>query len=365
MDATLSRLCPVRSAKRAGWFESATVDTNIITYKKSREFQTDVFAQTLSRKLENISEGKSLAPKNSITMNAKGDSFIILSATEKAILDKMTSFGKPLKDWDISMNRGISTGFNEAFIIDGATKDLLIGEDSKSEDIIKPILRGRDIKRYSYEFADKWLIFIPWHFPLHKDDSIQGSSEKAEKEFEKEFPAIYKHLLQYKKQLSNRNKAETGIRYEWYALQRCAATYLEDFEKLKICWKEMGSEPAFIYDINNYYINDTCRVMVGEHLLFLLGFFHSKAGDYCFKKFFAGGGLGNTGFRYKSEFMYDLPIPTPNQKDEREITALVDTILYKKSHNLDTSKEEAKIDIIVYNMYNLTQEEIALIEGKI
>jgi hypothetical protein len=70
-------------------------------------------------------------------------------------------------------------------------------------------LRGRDIKKNSYEFADLWLLFIPWHFPLHNDSSVQGSSEKAEQEFKKQYPAVYDHLLQYKKQLSNRNKAET------------------------------------------------------------------------------------------------------------------------------------------------------------
>lgn len=91
----------------------------------------------------------------------------------------------------------------------------------------RPILRGRDIKRYSYDFADKWLIFVPWHFPLHKDTNITGASKKAEAEFEKQYPAIYNRLLSYKPILEKRNKAETGIRYEWYALQRCAATYMD------------------------------------------------------------------------------------------------------------------------------------------
>lgn len=87
-------------------------------------------------------------------------------------------------------------------------------------------MRGRDIKRYSYEFADLYLLYIPWHFPLHKNSNISGSSLEAEEAFENQYPAIYRHLLKFKKQLSNRNKAETGIRYEWYALQRWGANYM-------------------------------------------------------------------------------------------------------------------------------------------
>ena len=228
-----------------GRFESATVDTSIILYGKNTSHKQDyIKALTYKDSLD------CLANLDESSFNSKiypsKDAWIILSDIEASILKKMNTVGTPLKDWDISINRGVLTGFNEAFIIDGATKEALIKEDKKSAEIIKPILRGRDIKRYSYEFADMWLIFIPWHFSLHKDDSIQGSSEKAEKAFQKEYSAIYNHLLKYKKQLSNRNKAETGIRYEWYALQRCAATYYEDFEKPKIVWQRITDKNKFI-----------------------------------------------------------------------------------------------------------------------
>lgn len=165
--------------------------------------------------------------QNSILQNFTKNSWCILNPIEQSIKDKIEKIGVPLKDWDIKIYRGILTGCNEAFIIDGATKDALIAQDPKSAEIIRPILRGRDIKRYSYEFADKWLIYVPWHFPLHKDTSITGASKEAEHEFEKQYPAIYNRLLSYKPILEKRNKAETGIRYEWYALQRCAATYMD------------------------------------------------------------------------------------------------------------------------------------------
>jgi len=154
-----------------------------------------------------------------------------------SIKTKIESVGTPLRDWGLSINRGILTGFNEAFIISTEKKDELIAEDPKSAEIIRPILRGRDIKRYNYTFADLWLIFVPWHFPLQDDESIKGVSDKAESLFQKQYPAIYKHLLSYKDALSKRNKAETGIRYEWYALQRWGAKYWNDFYEQSIAWK--------------------------------------------------------------------------------------------------------------------------------
>ena len=162
------------------------------------------------------------------------ESWIVLTEIEQRIKSKIESKGTPLKDWDINIYRGILTGYNEAFIIDGKKKEELIAEDPKSVEIIRPILRGRDIQKYTYKFADLYLLFIPWHFPLHQNKEIKGSSDLAENEFKKQFPAIYNHLLQFKKQLSNRNRAETGIRYEWYALQRWGSNYFEDFAKSKI-----------------------------------------------------------------------------------------------------------------------------------
>ena len=110
--------------------------------------------------------------------------------------------------------------------VETALHALLLNEIAE---LIRPILRGKDIKRYGYEWADLWLIYIPWHFPYHFDASIQGASDKAEKAFKKQYPAVYSHMLQYKEPLSKRNKAETGIRYEWYAMQRWGAKYWEDF----------------------------------------------------------------------------------------------------------------------------------------
>ncbi|MGJ1345398.1 TaqI-like C-terminal specificity domain-containing protein, partial [Sphingobacterium spiritivorum] len=122
---------------------------------------------------------------------------------------------------------------------------------------MRPLLRGRDIKRYSHEFADLYLLFIPWHFPLHSDPNIKGASLEAEKEFENQYPAIYGHLLKYKEELSNRNKAETGIRYEWYALQRWGANYWEDFSKQKIMYSDIAERLSFCLVNDGSFCNNT------------------------------------------------------------------------------------------------------------
>ena len=170
------------------------------------------------------------------------DSWVILSEIEQSIKNKIEAIGTPLKDWDIQINYGIKTGFNDAFIISTEKRDEILAncktdeERQRTADLIRPILRGRDIKRYGYDWANLWLIYVPWHFPLHKDPSIQGASLEAEQAFEEQYPAVYQHLLQYKQQLSARNKAETGIRYEWYAMQRWGANYSDDFSMPKIIY---------------------------------------------------------------------------------------------------------------------------------
>ncbi|MCL1932734.1 MAG: hypothetical protein FWF53_02825, partial [Candidatus Azobacteroides sp.] len=194
--------------------------------------------------------------QNASVCNFSSESWVVLSPIEQSIKAKVEAVGTPLKDWDIHINYGIKTGFNDAFIISGEKRKELIEQDPKSAEIIRPILRGRDIKRYGYDFADLYLLFIPWHFPLHNDSSITGASEKAEQAFRVQYPAIYNHLLKYKKELSNRNKAETGIRYEWYALQRWGANYWEDFSKQKIIWKRVGSILRFCFDNEKHFVLD-------------------------------------------------------------------------------------------------------------
>ena len=227
------------------------------------------------------------------------NSWVILSPIEQSIRRKIESIGTPLKDWDINIYRGVLTGYNDAFIISTEKRDEILancqteGERQKTAELIRPILRGRDIKRYGYDWAGQWLIYIPWHFPYQFDESITGASEKAEKAFKEQYPAVYNHMLEYKEPLSKRNKAETGIRYEWYAMQRWGAKYWEDFSKPKIVWGEISDKSKFAFDFFGEYIPEaTSFYMKGECIEYLLSALNSSVSEWLFSKVGTTTGVG-------------------------------------------------------------------------
>ncbi len=211
-------------------------------------------------------------------------------------------------------------------------------------------MRGRDIKRYGYDWAGLYLIYIPWHFPLHKDPSIQGASEKAEQAFEKQYPAIYQHLSQYKKQLSARNKAETGIRYEWYAMQRWGANYSDDFNKPKIVYPNMTKYMPFVYDVKQLVTNQKCFIITGKYTAFLTAFFNSSLFKYCFRDSFPEL---QGGTRELSKIFFDkIPVIEVDNDTEDKFKTLVDDI--QKEYTIEKA---IKIDNILFDMYKLSDNE--------
>ena len=282
------------------------------------------------------------------------DSWVILSPIEQSIKRKIEAVGTPLKDWDIQINYGIKTGYNDAFIIDTAKRDGILAncqsedERRRTAELIRPILRGRDIKRYGYNWANLWLIYIPWHFPYQFDESIKGASDKAEEAFKEQYPAVYNHMLQYKEPLSKRNKAETGIRYEWYAMQRWGAKYWEDFSKPKIVWGNLNLKPSYAIVEDNSFINAPSPMIVPASR-YLLAILNSKLADYFIRQL---GVTRNGGyFEYKPMFIEQLPVPQ----------CLDDSILKEIDTNV-AIKNEKIIDTIVYSLYGLNDKEIQYIE---
>ncbi|MFP6182935.1 Eco57I restriction-modification methylase domain-containing protein [Helicobacter pylori] len=355
-------------------FESAAVDTSIMSFIKQtppKESDFKYYEPT-----PNDKDDLKSTPFLSMKQNALStESFIFANATLLDLRDKMESVGTPLKDWDIQINYGIKTGANEAFIIPTEKRDAILNacktqeERERTERLIKPILRGKDIKRYSYEWAGEWIIFIPWHFP---NTDSQKSMEKNEQDFSIHYPIIYAHLLSHKDKLLKRNKDETGKRYEWYCLQRWAANYLQDFEKEKIVYGEIVQEPRFYLDngeceLGYFYAEATSFILTGEHLRYLLGMLHSKLITFAFKTFYAGGGLGESGYRYKKAFIERLPIPQITEKNQELADKITDgakqiLALKEKDPKANTQGLEKEIDALVYQLYNLTDEEIKIIE---
>jgi hypothetical protein len=187
-------------------FDAATVDTNILMFTKDKNQQKTQACIVKEGSINNLSVF--VRQHGNLSEFNTADSWVILSDIERRIKEKIERIGTPLKDWDIQINYGIKTGFNDAFIIDGAKRKELIEEDSKSDEIIRPILRGRDIKRYGYEFADLWLI-----------NTHNGIKEKGIKPINIDlYPAIKKHLDKYYPELKKRlDKGETS-----YNLRNCA-----------------------------------------------------------------------------------------------------------------------------------------------
>ncbi|MCD4678563.1 MAG: N-6 DNA methylase [Desulfobacula sp.] len=337
-------------------FESATVDTNILIFGKNRLKQfkkaNPLHACTIGKNFTEQTEIEKYLEENGVTLeNLTQDSWIISNKEEFAIKKRIEEIGTPLKDWDVSIYRGVLTGFNEAFIISGTKKDELIAKDPRSAEIIKPILRGRDIKRYTAEFADLWIIFIPWHFPLHNIPKISGNSEKAEKRFKKEYPAIYAHLTQYKGNLSKRNKAETGIRYEWYALQRCAASYYQEFEKEKIVWKRIGSIMRFSYSVINELCLDSTCLLTGNKIKYLTALLNSSL---CLYELFKTSPKTGTGDQIISvQALEPIHVYHPSQNQQLPFEILVSCILFAKENGMESESDriESIIDLMVFDLY--------------
>ncbi|UOS63666.1 class I SAM-dependent DNA methyltransferase [Helicobacter pylori] len=345
-------------------FESATVDTSIISFIRQeppKESRFKYYEPTPDDK-NDLKSTRSLPMKqNALSI----ESFIFANTTLLDLRDKMESVGTPLKDWDIQIYRGILTGANEAFIIPTEKREEILNacktqeERKRTETLIKPILRGKDIKRYSYEWADLWVI------NTHNGYTSNLKFKIPPIDIEK-YPALKSHLDSHWDTIATRSdQGDTP-----YHLRNCA--YLEDFEKEKIVYGEIVQEPRFYLDngeceLGYFYAEATSFILTGEHLCYLLGMLHSKLITFAFKTFYAGGGLGESGYRYKKAFIERLPIPkiTPqNQKLAHKITDGAEAILEAKEKDpkANTQELEKEIDALVYQLYNLTDEEIKIIE---
>ncbi|MGN8441647.1 DUF7149 domain-containing protein [Helicobacter pylori] len=351
-------------------FESAAVDTSIISFIKqtpSKENSFNYYEPT-----PNDKDDLKSTPYLSMKQNALStESFIFANATLLDLRDKIESVGTPLKDWDIQIYRGILTGANEAFIIPTEKRDEILkncddlqkdergmSERERTIELIKPILRGKDIKRYSYEWADLWVI--------NTHNGYTSFSHKIPPIDIEKYPAIKAHLDSHWDKISKRDDQGNTP----YHLRNCA--YIEEFEKEKIVYGEIVQEPRFYLDngecgLGYFYAEATSFILTGEHLRYLLGMLHSKLITFAFKTFYAGGGLGESGYRYKKAFIERLPIPqitTKNQELAHKITDCAERILKSKEKDpkANTQGLEKEIDALVYQLYHLTDEEIKTIE---
>lgn len=333
-------------------FEEATTYPCILSISKSEPKK--VFEAVNVETLEFPNGLKNYVQDNG--MSVLGDElpeqgWTLASAENQKLLAKLKSKGVPLSEYvDGKVFYGIKTGFNEAFVIDEETKNVLIAGDPKSAEIIKPFLAGRDIKRYQQPIATKYLIFTRRGIEI------------------KNYPLVLKHLTKYRTQLEPKPKDFKGAKwpgrkpgsYKWYEIQD-AVDYYEEFEREKIVYPNICKQPEFTYDIIGTYTNQKCFIIT-QFDKSLLGVLNSSLTFFLFKAVLPK----LRGDFYEPSYLYFKDFPILND-DSGQIESKINQILSLKKENpeADTSKLEAEIDQMVYELYGLTKEEIKIVEESV
>ena len=315
-------------------FDNATVDTNILIFGKGKnEYQTRCAVTDKLNKdsLKNLSD---FVQQQSVECRFESfDSWVILSPIEQSIKRKIESVGTPLKDWDIQINYGIKTGFNDAFIISTEKRNEILDncsseeERTKTAELIRPILRGRDIKRYGYDWANLWII--------NTHNGIKGVKPRIDIN---EYPAVKAHLDQYWDKISKRaDKGDTP-----YNLRNCA--YLDLFFQPKICWKAVGRNLAFsIVESGTFLTAPASFISAGIYNEYILAFLCSNVGTYFIYKNSDTTGAGDIMLNIQSLIKFPIPL---NQ-----------TISIGESINV--------VNQSIYQAYGFTSDEISYIESSI
>jgi adenine-specific DNA-methyltransferase len=347
---------------KAKIFEAATVFVNILMFENAvnkKELKACQLQEDF--KVENNDLGEYFDSHCSILNNLTESVWKIGEEEIELINNEIEKNGTPLKDWKgLEFYRGITTGLNGAFHISKKERQDFVNEDSKNAEIIKPLLRGKDIKKYCYEFNETYTLFIPWHFPLQDNPNINSASDKAELAFKNDYPAVYKHLSKFKTELSDRNKDETGIRYEWYAMQRYGANYWQEFEKEKIVWIEISDKANYSYDTKGMYLTNSAYFISGSNLKYILAVLNSNVADFYFFQITAKIAGGRK--RYTKQYVEQIPIPIINNKRQIPFIILIDYLLYANdkenrpilSHtdNLRLASHlEEVLNMMVYELY--------------
>ena len=347
-------------------FESATVDTNILLFSKSSNQHKTVCAVTNKQNKDSVKNlSDFVQQQNSVCDFGSSDSWGVLSPIEQSIKRKIEAVGTPLKDWDIQINYGIKTGCNEAFIINTAKRNEILAncqteeERKRTAELIRPILRGRDIKRYGYEWAELWLIAT---FP-----SLHYSID--------EYPAVKQYLLSFgierleqtgKTHIVNgeKVKARKKTHNKWFETQD-SISYWEDFSKPKIVYMEIQTDnekegypfPCFSYDNSNKIVLNTAYIISSntEDVRFILGVINSKMGRFLTKLYVSQ--LQERQFRMLAQYVKNFPIPKLPQNE-------IDYIIKAVEYNINkcNSELEEKINRAVCSWYNLNADELNFIE---
>jgi len=324
-------------------FDSATVDTNILLFARSNNQHKTVCAVTNKQNKDSVKNLSDFVQQQNVICDfGSSDSWVVLSPIEQSIKKKIEAVGTPLKDWDIQINYGIKTGFNDAFIISTEKREEILAncqtedERKRTAELIRPILRGRDIKRYGYEWANLWLIatFPSQHYNIN------------------EYPSVKQYLLSYgierleqTGKIHNVNgvkiKARKKTNNKWLETQD-SISYWEDFSRPKIVYPETTKGAYFAFDDKGLYIDKTCFMLITDDAEYLQHTLSSRLFEFAYKRIFSSVELGEHGYQYNKHALVKLPIIKPH-----------------KSFILDGNN----VDEQIYKLYGITNEEIRVIES--
>lgn len=348
-------------------FVDAGVNTNIIVLKKINRQNSEVKIVLTEENNKTFETSQS---------NFSEDGYLFLDNRLQIIKEKIDIIGKALGEWNIEVNRGVLTGLNDAFIIDKEKYDELVKKDRKNKEILEPVLRGRDISRYDIEYSDLYLIAT---YP----------SKKLDIDIYPEVKSYLESFLPYIEQTGAPNRKKT--KHKWFETQDTIA-YYNEFRKEKLVYGQISNIPKFSYDNKGIVINDTAFIITGEKLKYLLVMLNSNLIWKATMLFYSGIVL-SSGIKLGKNSISKIPIIVPSQEQEEYLTNLADKMLeskeklsklnkllelavndknYEMQLELKEKIEELNekildtdyaIDSYVYDMYGITVEERALIEG--
>ena len=348
-------------------FESATVDTNILLFAKAANEHKTWCAVTNKQNKDSVKNLSVFVQQSGAVCEfANSDSWVILSPIEQSIKRKIEAVGTPLKDWDINIYRGVLTGYNEAFIISTEKREEILAncqsddERERTAELIRPILRGRDIKRYGYNWAGLYLIAT---FPSRHYDIEQ-------------YPAVKKYLLSFgierleqTGKVHNVNgekiKARKKTNNKWFETQD-SISYWEDFSKPKIVYMEIQTDnpkegypfPCFSFDERNSIALNTAYIMCSEtvDVRYILGILNSSVGRMIARLYVTQ--LQERQFRMLAQYLVKFPIVKGPVDVQNEIIECVQENLVQKN-----KEQEDRINHIVYQLYGFDNMEADYIKN--
>ena len=323
-------------------FKEASIDTCIIKIKNTYDEENKIFVNQDFHMEQN---------------KLSSDIFTFERPEIISLKEKIISQSTPLEKLNIEINYGIKNGLNEAFIINEDIKNKLISIDSKNENIIKPVLRGRDVKKGIINFAELYLLYIPWHFKIEDYPSIKEYLSTFEKLYER--PAVKDN------------------KHEWFALSSYASKCYESFEKPKLIYPDISQGLFAVFDDNGYFINDRCFMITHnkenvDYLKALSCILSSDLLNFIFK--ISGALLGSSGFKLAKVHMKNLPICDLSDKNIRtlseindKIQKIINELKISNDENLKNELEDLynKLNEEIYQLYGLNIEEIELVENSI